>query len=112
MKAYFLILILSVVGLPTLATASPDLDIPLPTMIDRLVIDSRQGDAFLSMETNSEPCPGGYFVAKSHPGYDGLLSMLLAAYQAHTPIIVSAYPDSLWPASRQTVCELHSVTYP
>ena len=81
--------------------------------IERLIAYSRvgNGDVYLSMETNGEICSSGYFIDKSSAGYNGILSMLMAAYQAKLPIVVYGYKDTHWSGSTNTVCELYNVAY-
>ncbi|ENM5771364.1 hypothetical protein V4V48_003076 [Vibrio mimicus] len=93
---------------------SPELDTTVATKIEHIVVYSKQGngDLLVSVKAPSERCAGGYFVEKSSPGYDGIFSLLLAAHQVQSPIILSANPEALWPSSQQSVCELHSVILP
>ena len=81
--------------------------------IERLIAYSRvgNGDVYLSMEANGEICSSGYFIDKSSAGYNGILSMLMAAYQANLPIVVVGYKDTHWSGSPNAVCELYNVTY-
>ncbi|MDP5211343.1 hypothetical protein, partial [Microbulbifer sp. 2205BS26-8] len=69
------------------------------------------GDVFISLSTNGATCNYGYFVNKNSQGFEGQLSMLLAAYQAKTPIYISANENSRWSNSSNTVCEVHSIEY-
>lgn len=81
--------------------------------IERLITYGRRGngDVYLSMEANGEICSSGYFIDKSSAGYNGILSMLMAAYQAKLPIVVYGYKDTHWSGSTNTVCELYNVAY-
>lgn len=81
--------------------------------IERLIAYSRvgNGDVFVSMASNGEICSSGYFIDKSSAGYNGILSMLMAAYQANLPIVVYGYKDTHWSGSASTVCELYNVAY-
>lgn len=84
------------------------------TQIDRLIVYSKRGngDVFISTDANIEQCINGYFIDKASAGYEASFSMLLAAFQAKTPVQLSAYIDTLWNGSSGKVCALYNVTYP
>ncbi len=84
------------------------------TQIDRLIAYSKRGngDIFISTDANIEQCINGYFIDKASAGYEANFSMLLAAYQAKTPVQLSAYIDTFWNGSSGKVCALYNVTYP
>lgn len=69
------------------------------------------GDVFVSLPTNGTICTYGYFIDKNSNGYEGIISMLLAAYQAQTPVIITGIESSRWPGSAGAVCEIYAVEY-
>ncbi|NNU14548.1 hypothetical protein HL669_23380 [Vibrio parahaemolyticus] len=117
MKVFTLLGVLmsvSVYAAPTVPTVANNIETSSPTQIDRLIVYGKRGngDVFLSTEANSEQCADGYFIDKASAGYEGSVSMLIAAYQAKTQIQISGYTDSFWSGSTGQVCALYNVTYP
>ncbi|AIU68026.1 hypothetical protein ABF162_14205 [Vibrio coralliilyticus] len=105
MKKYFTFLILLLSFGVSATEESPT------GLIKRIQAYSVHGDIFISMETNGQQCSTGYFIDKVSPGYESILSMLLAAYQANTPISIFAYEDQRWSATTAPVCKIFSVVY-
>ncbi|EJE4149822.1 hypothetical protein C1S86_23850 [Vibrio parahaemolyticus] len=117
MKVFTLLGVLmsvSVYAAPTLPTVANNIETSSLTQIDRLIVYGKRGngDVFLSTDANSEQCADGYFIDKASAGYEGSVSMLIAAYQAKTQIQISGYTDSFWSGSTGQVCALYNVTYP
>ncbi|WP_104401910.1 hypothetical protein [Vibrio penaeicida] len=81
--------------------------------IKRLIAYTKfgNGDVYVQLNANSTSCSHGYFIDKSSAGYESTLSMLLAAYQANTPVTLYANPEKKWAGSGNSVCELYSVVY-
>ncbi len=111
-----ILLMAIVVGIvsPTIAETTRNIESTPTTQIDRLIVYSKRGngDVFVSTEANTESCRHGYFIDKASAGYEGTLSLLLAAYQTKTPITLTAYTNVLWSGSEASVCELYNITYP
>ncbi|EHV5558131.1 hypothetical protein K0W35_004885 [Vibrio parahaemolyticus] len=91
-----------------------NIEVSPTTQIERLIVYSKlgNGDVFVSTDAHSEQCSNGYFIDKASAGYEGIVSMLIAAYQAKTPIQLSGYTDAFWGGSTGPVCALYNVTYP
>jgi hypothetical protein len=82
-------------------------------VISRLITYTNfgNGDVFISLPTNGAICTYGYYMNKDSLGYQASLSMLLAAYQAKTPVKLTGNESNRWTGSGNPVCELYSVEY-
>ncbi|NRB68229.1 MAG: hypothetical protein HRU48_12825 [Vibrio sp.] len=105
MKKYFTLVILLLSFGVSATEGSPT------GTIKRMQSYSSSGDVFVSMETNGQQCNTGYFIDKLSAGYESTLSMLLAAYQANTPISIIAFEDQRWSGTSAAVCKISSVVY-
>lgn len=107
------VLILACTLSSSLPVAASELEGSSLSSIDRLIAYSRfgNGDVFISLETNGPQCAHGYYVDKSSAGYESMLSMLVAAYQAKTPIVLHGTTSKQWSGSSKPVCEIYSVSY-
>jgi len=81
--------------------------------IKRLISYSQygNGDVYVQLESSGTICSYGYFINENSPGFKNNFSMLLAAYQAGTPVRIEAYDDRRWSGSSGVVCEIYSVIY-
>ncbi len=95
------------------ALASVDLESSPKSTIKRLISYSKfgKGDVYVQLNSGTSACSHGYFINKESAGYESVLSMLLAAYQANTPVILYGYKNNQWSGSSAPVCELYSVLY-
>lgn len=69
------------------------------------------GDVIFSIENSIPECTNGYWLKKSDPGFQANLSMLIAAYQAKSKVVVYGLPAEIWPGSSGKFCHLYSITY-
>ena len=81
--------------------------------IKRLVAYSlySAGDMLVSLQTNGSVCSNGYFIDKNTIGYENILSMLLSAYHAKTPIYITGDEGNKWGGSSKPTCHILSVEY-
>ncbi|MCG9584193.1 hypothetical protein L1D13_24475 [Vibrio tubiashii] len=105
MKKYFTLLILLLSFGVSATEESPT------GLIKRIQAYSVHGDIFISMETNGQQCSTGYYIDKVSPGYESILSMLLAAYQANINVVINGYVNNRWSGSSEPVCEIFRVAY-
>ncbi|MDC5855186.1 hypothetical protein [Vibrio europaeus] len=107
MKKYFTLLILLLSFGVSAEEASPQ------GTIKRLIAYSKygNGDVYVELTQNGATCSSGYYIDKASAGYESTLSMLLAAYQANTPVTIFAYENKRWAGSSYAVCEISSVVY-
>ncbi|NOH22831.1 hypothetical protein [Vibrio europaeus] len=69
------------------------------------------GDVYIVLSQNGSSCSGGYYIDKASAGYESILSMLLAAYQANTNVVINGYVNNRWSGSSEPVCEIFRVAY-
>jgi hypothetical protein len=69
------------------------------------------GDVYFKLDENSANCSGGYWMRKSDPGFNTTLSMVLAAYQAKTQLVVYGLIDESWAGTSVKTCRLYSISY-
>ncbi|MEI8671951.1 hypothetical protein P4S52_08290 [Vibrio sp. SA48] len=108
MKKYFTLLTLLLsFGVSAAKETSPK------DTIKRLIAysDYGNGDVYIELTRNGATCSHGYYIDKASAGYESTLSMLLAAYQANTKILISGYVNNRWAGSSAAVCEIYSVIY-
>ncbi len=111
MSKYLLLLVVYQFSISVMAFS--DTESSPKSTIKRLIAYSKfgNGDVYVELNTNSSTCKNGYFINKTSAGYEATLSMLLAAYQANTPVILYGYKNNQWSGSSAPVCELYSVLY-
>lgn len=83
------------------------------TTIVRVVSFSEygNGDVVVVTEKKGTSCVSGYWLKKVDPGFNANLSMLIAAYQAKTNIVLTGLTDEIWSGSGGRYCHLYSVDY-
>lgn len=81
------------------------------SQIDRLITYSKygRGDTYISLQQNDATCVHGYFVNKESEGYQAMISILISAYHAGSPVRIYAYDNNRWEGSSNPVCEMYSV---
>lgn len=108
MKKYltFLILLLSF-GVSAAHEISPK------GTVDKLIAYARNGngDIYVGLTENGTTCSNGYYIDKASLGYESILSLLLAAYQANTQVTILADVSKRWSGSSHPVCEIYYVAY-
>lgn len=68
------------------------------------------GDVIFATENAVSGCENGYWLAKSDTGFSANMAMLLSAYHAKSPLVVSAITDQQWAGSAGHFCKLYAVT--
>lgn len=55
----------------------------------------------------------GYWLTKGDPGFNANLTMIIAAYQAKTPVIVAGLPaqSEQWKGSKDHWCKLYGIEF-
>ena len=81
--------------------------------ITRLITYSEYGagDVFVSLNNNGTACSYGYYVSKTHPGYEVVVSSLIAAYHTQAKLYIRGLPDKKWTGSTNDVCQIYAVVY-
>lgn len=105
--------LLTIFILITFSISSFALEKSPSSKIKRLISYSKygNGDIYVQLESSGSICSYGYYVNENSAGYKNNFSMLLAAYQAKTSVVVEAYEQNRWAGSSNPVCEIYSVTY-
>lgn len=69
------------------------------------------GDVTFSIANPIQECSDGYWFTKSDPGFQANLSMVIAAHQTKTPVIVTALPEQMWSGSSSgKFCKLYVIS--
>lgn len=68
------------------------------------------GDVIFRLANPTGDCYG-YWLTKSDAGFQATMAMLLAAYQAKTPVAITAYNDQIWAGSGNAYCKLYDIEY-
>ncbi|MGD8112539.1 hypothetical protein [Vibrio sp. TRT 17S01] len=70
------------------------------------------GDAVFQVANPTSLC-SGYWITKGDPGFEANLSMIIAAYQAKSTVIVHGLPaeNKKWAGSANHWCKLYSIEY-
>lgn len=106
MKKIFILVMLSVLSVVVSAQEASPLG-----GVNRLVSYSSSSGAFVSLSKNGSICSHGYHLEGDSPGFTANLSMLIAAYQTGTPVMLKGDVNALWKGSTHPVCRLISVEY-
>lgn len=69
--------------------------------------DSGSGDVVFTVSTALTGCAGGFWLRPSDAGFKAIYSSLLLSYANHTPILISAYNDSIWTGSTANYCRVY-----
>ncbi|RDH43412.1 hypothetical protein [Zooshikella ganghwensis] len=82
------------------------------TTIHKLISYSQygNGDIAFTISSKFEKCNGFWF-NKSEPGYNAMLSMLIAAYQSKNNLVVYSDPDKIWTGSSAPFCHVYALEY-
>lgn len=67
------------------------------------------GDVRAVAETPLAGCEGGFWLSKSDPGFQATLSVLVAAKQSRSPVMIWAATDRIWSGSGAPHCKLYLV---
>ncbi|MGI0119880.1 hypothetical protein [Zooshikella sp. RANM57] len=73
--------------------------------------DFGDGDIIFDLVAKVNGCERGYWMNKNHPGYNTTMSMIIAAYQAKTRVLVRGYSQRRWTGSAGPFCQLYSIRY-
>ncbi|MBU2714164.1 hypothetical protein [Zooshikella harenae] len=73
--------------------------------------DFGDGDIIFNLVAKVNGCERGYWMSKNSPGYNTTLSMIIAAYQAKTRVLVRGYSQRRWDGSAGPFCQLYSIRY-
>lgn len=70
------------------------------------------GDVIFRLSAPIEECYG-YWINKGEPGFEANLSMIIAAYQAKSPVVVYGLPaqSERWQGSSAHWCKLYAISY-
>ncbi|MDE1243547.1 hypothetical protein [Vibrio aestuarianus] len=70
------------------------------------------GDVVFRLDKPIQQCHG-YWINKGDPGFEANLSMIIAAYQAKSPVMIYGLPaqSEKWKGSRNHWCKLYQITY-
>ncbi|TFH93055.1 hypothetical protein [Vibrio ouci] len=84
------------------------------TYINRVISYNEygSGDVVFRLANPSKEC-FGYWINKGDPGFNANLSMIIAAYQAKTPLIIHGLPaqSEKWKGSGNHWCKLYAIDY-
>ncbi|RDH43413.1 hypothetical protein [Zooshikella ganghwensis] len=73
--------------------------------------DFGDGDIIFNLVAKVNGCERGYWISKNHPGYNTTVSMIIAAYQAKSRVLVRGYAQRRWKGSAGPFCQLYSIRY-
>lgn len=81
--------------------------------IKKLVSYSKygNGDVYVLLEQSAPICSSGYYISQDRVGFKNNFSMLLAAFQAQTPIKIIGDDQNTWSGSSSYICEIYNVIY-
>lgn len=103
--------IIAVAVFPLAATAL-ELSVASEIQVLHSFTNSGNADVAFSLNTTSGVCKG-YWFNKDDAGYQANLSMLIAAYQANTKVLIYGHEEASakWAQTEVHFCKLYSVTY-
>lgn len=67
------------------------------------------GDVVFRVAAPLTDCEGGFWLKRSDPGFNANLTLLLAAYQSRSTVMIYANPDQIWSGSGSKYCHLYAI---
>lgn len=104
-------LIMTAVIIPLTATAL-ELSVASEIQVLHSFTNLGNADVAFALNTTSGVCKG-YWFNKDDAGYQSNLSMLIAAYQANTKVLIYGHEEASakWTQTEAHYCKLYGVTY-